>query len=426
VVYAYLTANFNNKLAATNKLVTVTGISISGVDATNYTLTSNSSTTTATIAKKELTITGSITANKIYDATQTASVTNGVLQGIISPDVVNVNESGLFDTKNVGIGKTITSTSTITGADAANYFLTQPTLPTANITAKTISVTGAVASNKIYDATVNATVTGGTLVGVYPIDIPTVQLVQAGIFADKNVANGIGVTANCSLIGTDAPNYNLTQPILAARNITPKQLTMSGLTIPAFKVYNANTVATVTDAKTLQIAQAPGAGTTADGKPYTGDNVSITGTPAGTYNSKDVPTATTVTFSGLSLIGLQAGNYTLKPHDPILATIVKKKLTMSGLRVDPSKVYDGTVSVPSISGTPTLQSPEAPGTGDDNDGKPYTFTGGDDVSVTGTAVATYNSKNVVDANKVSFLKIPFPRSAGWVAVSTALNVLNCF
>jgi gliding motility-associated-like protein len=402
VVYAFLTANFNNKTAAINKLVTVTGITISGGDATNYTLTANTATTTATITKKELTVTGSTTANKIYDATVDASVASGILQGIISPDIVTLTESGTFDTKNVGIGKTVTSTSTIGGGDALNYYLTQPILPTANITAKTISVTGAVASNKIYDATVNATVTGGTLVGVYPIDIPTVNLVQSGIFADKNVNNGIGVTANCSLIGADAPNYSLLQPILAARNITPKELTMSGLTIPTFKVYDATTVATITDAKTLQTAQAPGAGTTADGKPYTGDIVSITGTPVGTYNSKDVPTATRVTFSGLSLTGSQAGNYTLKIQDPILATIVKKKLTMSGLRVDPSKVYDGTVNVPSVTGTPTLQVPQAPGAGTTDDGKPYTFSGGDDVRVIGIPTAVYNSKNVVEANRVIF------------------------
>ncbi len=402
VVYAFLTANFNNKTAANNKLVTVTGITISGGDATNYTLTANTATTTATITKKELTVTGSTTANKIYDATVGASVASGILQGIISPDIVTLTESGTFDTKNVGIGKTVTSTSTIGGADALNYYLTQPILPTANITAKTISVTGAVASNKIYDATVNATVTGGTLVGVYAIDISTVNLVQSGIFADKNVNNGIGVTANCSLTGADAPNYSLSQPILAPKNITPKELTMSGLTIPAFKVYDATTVATITDAKTLQTAQAPGAGTTADGKPYTGDNVSITGTPVGTYNSKDVPTATRVTFSGLSLTGSQASNYTLKIQDPILATIVKKKLTMSGLRVDPSKVYDGTVNVPSVTGTPTLQVPQAPGAGTTDDGKPYTFSGGDDVRVIGIPTAVYNSKNVVEANRVIF------------------------
>ena len=401
VVYAYLTANFNNKLAATNKLVTVTGISISGVDATNYSLTSNSSTTTATITKKELTVTGSITANKIYDATPTASVTSGILQGIISPDIVTLTEAGSFDTKNVGVGKTITAISTIGGADAENYFLTQPILPTANISAKTISVTGAVASNKIYDATVNATVTGGMLVGVYPIDVPTVQLVQSGIFADKNVANSIGVTANCSLTGADAPNYGLTQPILSAKNITAKELTMSGLTIPATKVYDATTVATVTDAKTLQAAQTPGSGNSTDGKPYIGDNVSITGTPVGTYDYKDVPTATKVNFSGLFLSGIQTNNYTLKMQDPILAKIVKKKLTMLGLSVSASKVYDGNTTA-AVIGTAALQSPEAPGAGNLADGKPYTFTGGDDVRVTGTPIAVYNDKNVVVANRVIF------------------------
>jgi gliding motility-associated-like protein len=402
VAYAFLTANFNNKIAANNKLVTVTGITISGGDATNYTLTTNTATTTATVAKKELTVSGSTTANKIYDATVAAVVASGVLQGIISPDIVTLTQSGTFDTKNVGIGKTITSTSTIGGNDAGNYYLTQPVLPTANITAKTISVTGAVASNKIYDATVNATVTGGTLVGVYPIDVSTVNLVQSGIFADKNVANNIGVTATCSINGANAYNYSLVQPILTAKNITTKELTMSGLSVLATKIYDATTNANVIDAKTLQAAITPGTGTSSDGKPYTGDIVNIAGTPVGTYDFKDVPTATKVTYTGLSLSGAQAGNYTLKIQGPSLAKIVKKKLTMLGLSVAPSKVYDGTTNVPSVLGTASLQSPEAPGTGNSDDGKPYAFTGGDDVRVMGTPIAVYNSKNVVDANRVIF------------------------
>ena len=68
----------------------------------------------------------------------------------------------------------------------------------------------------------------------------------------------------------------------AAATITAKALTMSGLSVPASKIYNATTVAVVSGTPTLQAAETAGTGTTGDGKPYSGDTVSITGTVTGT------------------------------------------------------------------------------------------------------------------------------------------------
>jgi len=62
---------------------------------------------------------------------------------------------------------------------------------------------------------------------------------------------------------------------------------------------------------TLQAAEAAGTGTTSDGKPYNVDSVSLTGTVTGIYNTKDVATAASVTFGGVSLMGTGNGNYTL-------------------------------------------------------------------------------------------------------------------
>jgi len=110
-----------------------------------------------------------------------------------------------------------------------------------------------------------------------------------------------------------------------------KALTMSGLSIPASKVYNANTVAVVTDAKTLQSAESKGNATVSDGAPYSGDAVSITGTPAGTYASKDVANNIVVTYSGLSLTGGQAANYNLTIQPATTANITAKALTVEGI-----------------------------------------------------------------------------------------------
>ena len=63
---------------------------------------------------------------------------------------------GIFDTKDVGTGKTVTVTGlTLTGADTGNYIMIAPTT-TADITAATLTVSGITASNKVYDGTTDA------------------------------------------------------------------------------------------------------------------------------------------------------------------------------------------------------------------------------------------------------------------------------
>ena len=126
--------------------------------------------------------------------------------------------------------------------------------------------------------------------------------------------------------------------------ITAKALTYSGPTVPSSKVYDGTTTAVVGGtAAALQTAEATGSGTTADGKPYSGDTVSATGTATATYNTKDVATANLVTFAGVSLTGTQSGDYTLTALTQA-ATITPKALTYSGLTVPASKVYDGTTT----------------------------------------------------------------------------------
>ena len=174
---------------------------------------------------------------------------------------------------------------------------------------------------------------------------------------------------------------------------------MSGLSVASSKVYDGTTSAVVLGTAVLQAHETFAPGTSGDGKPYIGDTVSITGTAIGTYNNKDVGAGTTVTFSGLSLTGGQAGNYTLTLQSPASATITTKALTMSGLSVPASKIYDGTLAAV-VNGTAALHSAEATGgAATTSDGKPYI---GDTVSLTGTALGTYNSKNVGIATTVTF------------------------
>jgi autotransporter-associated beta strand protein len=93
--------------------------------------------------------------------------------------------------------------------------------------------------------------------------------------------------------------------------MTPKALTVTGLSVPASKLYDGTTAtATPNGAPTLQGAEVAGPGTGGDGAPYTGDAVTVSGPAIGSYNSKDVASANLVTFNGLSTAN---ANYTITP-----------------------------------------------------------------------------------------------------------------
>ena len=99
------------------------------------------------IAPRELTMDARVT-DKTYDGTTDATVNPGTLSGIVGSDDVSVAEAsvrGTFDNEFVGTGKSVTFPPfTLTGDQAGNYTLTQPTV-TGNIIAasQTPTITGA-------------------------------------------------------------------------------------------------------------------------------------------------------------------------------------------------------------------------------------------------------------------------------------------
>jgi hypothetical protein len=146
------TAVFDTKDAGTSKVVTSTGMTLTGARAFNYSLVSVA-ITTADITP--LGITGNFTAdNKIYDGTTAAVILTRSLNGIIGPDVVSLNGgTASFDTKNVGTNKVVTSSDmTLEGDQAGNYSLTSVGTATASITVKSASVT-VNAATKMYGQT---------------------------------------------------------------------------------------------------------------------------------------------------------------------------------------------------------------------------------------------------------------------------------
>ena len=134
-----LTGAASDKNVGENKTVTVTA-SIDGADKDNYVLT-QPGTTTATICKAALTITGVTATDREYDGTTAVILNGGELVGVIGTDNVTVNlGNGTIEDKNVGNGKAVTTAITLGGTDGGNYALTQPEGITVNLTAKKITV----------------------------------------------------------------------------------------------------------------------------------------------------------------------------------------------------------------------------------------------------------------------------------------------
>lgn len=174
----------------------------------------------------------SITKTKVYDGNTTVVVSAGNFTNKVGSDDVTVSAVANYDNANFGTGKTITVAYTIGGSAAGNY--TKPVDFTANdgeITKKELTISGAVAQNKVYDGTNVATVvfTGASLVGVVGAEAVTINSsAYAATFAQINVGTGIAVTVTgVTLNGVGAANYTLAQPTGLTANITVAPLTIT-------------------------------------------------------------------------------------------------------------------------------------------------------------------------------------------------------
>ncbi|HEY2623131.1 MAG TPA: YDG domain-containing protein [Dyella sp.] len=226
--------------------------------ASNYTLTGGIDW--VTISPAQLLVTGTTVNTKVYDATTAATLSGATLSGVLLADSVTLGNdtSGTFNNKNVGTNKAVAAgTMTISGADAANYTLVQPTSLTGAITARPI-VVNATGLNKVYDGTTSATATlasNGILAG----DTVTFNYTSAS-FNTPNVGTGIGVQVNgIGGSGTDSGNYTFNNTAMTNANITPAVLNLTGVRVydgstnAAANIIGNNGVLTGVDGQTLTL-----------------------------------------------------------------------------------------------------------------------------------------------------------------------------
>jgi hypothetical protein len=281
----------------------------------------------STVSAKALTISNPGVVTKVYDNTTSAMVT-GTLSGVVNGDSVSFTDSGsTFASANAGTNN-VTASLSLTGADAANYSLTTPTGLTGVITPKALTVSGAGASNKVYDATTTAVITNATLIGVLNGDVVTVS--GGGTFASANVGTDIAVSAALTLGGAQAGNYSLTQPTGLSADITAKTVTVSGITA-ADKIYDGSTTATLDTSGASLVGNLDGGNLTLN-----------TGSASGAFSDADVGTDKTVSISGLTLGGSASDNYSLtQPTASADITVKALSITANNVSKDFGQTLTG-------------------------------------------------------------------------------------
>jgi hypothetical protein len=317
-----LSAMFANANIGTAKPVTVSGLSLAGSASSNYSLTQPTGFT-ADITAKALTITATA-ADKVYDGTTTETGTVTLSTDAVLADGVSATfTSATFDDKNVGTGKTVTMSGiSLSGMNLSNYTFPTSVTTTADITPKTLTVT-ALGPTREYNHSRTAAVTLSTD-NVEGDDV-TASYSYAR-FDTKNVGTNKNIlVTGISLSGTDAGNYTLASDCInTTGTITAKPITVTAIGVN--KVYDGGTTAVV---------QLSSEGI------YGGDDVTILGT--GAFDAPDVGINLPVHITAISLIGNDAGNYSVNTTAETTASITQ---TIGTITLNPennlTKTYDGT------------------------------------------------------------------------------------
>ncbi|GLQ99726.1 YDG domain-containing protein [Dyella mobilis] len=319
-------ADFSQSNVGTGVAITVNGITAVGANASNYTF-NTSTTTSGNISPAVL----SLTSTRVYDATTNADASlfgnNGVLTGV-DGQTLTLSGTGTLSTKNVGErqpfalnglnGFTLTGDN---GASAANYTFVGGD-NWVNITPVTLYITGATATDRVYNGTTQDAVTGAQLSGLLGGDTVTLGNATAGTFASKDVGTNKTVTTDMTLDGTDAGNYILVQPTGLTANVTPLAIAVTAT--GTNKVYDGNTLDTVGLGSSGVIA---------------GDQVDFASTSAN-FSDKNAGNGKAVTVDGISASGADAGNYVLlNTTTTTTANITPLAITISATGTN--KVFDG-------------------------------------------------------------------------------------
>ncbi len=225
------TGLFASADVGTDITVAVT-VTLSGTGtARNYSLPTNVINTTASITDEAITITGVSATNRAYDGTTAVALTGGTLVGVAAGDELLVGfdlHTGSVESAGAEDGKAVTTAITLTGTKAGNYTLAQPSGITVDIAQATLTLLDATVTDKVYDSTTDASVTGVTFDGLATGESLAIgtDYTASGVFASADAATDIPVSVTASLIDTSLTrNYTISGAGGATATITPCTIT---------------------------------------------------------------------------------------------------------------------------------------------------------------------------------------------------------
>ncbi|MBN2667670.1 MAG: T9SS type A sorting domain-containing protein [Bacteroidales bacterium] len=257
-------------------------------------------TVNVTVTPKELTVSNMIVEDKVYDGNNIAIINSATLNGVVGADDVVLNDAntGTFNQTNIGIDIPVTVNMSISGTDIENYTLAQANNLFADIISKVLLVSDATAENKIYDGNNTAVIDGAILSGVVGGEDVYLSNYTSGTFAQSQIGNGISVSTNMTIDGSDIGNYSLTQPVGLFADITVRELTVGGSFTVADKIYDGNTSATMTQNNLILQNIVPN------------DDVSLTNVVT-VFESSEIGLNIPVNISSAEITGTDVNNYSL-------------------------------------------------------------------------------------------------------------------
>ncbi len=347
------TGTFASKDVGTYNNVGISGISLSGADAGNYTLSGNAvSNATASITPRTVTL----SATKVYDGSSAFS--SGVNIGNVVTGEDLQFSGATANSAHAGSASYLNALTLANGSNgsASNYQLPAMNAASssnaATITPKALTTILANSSvSKEYDGTTTAPagftpnwnisgfVNGDTAAGISGSSSYDSAHVAS---ASKVTVSGMTLGAITGSNNSLASDYTLdTSSRFVAASITPKTLTTALTNSSVTKVYDGSTSA--------PSGFTPGWNVTGFVSGDTG--ATISGSAA--YDSAHVASASKITVSGMTLSGItgnrgsQASDYTLDAASRFVnASITPRTITATLANTGVSKTYDGTDSAP--------------------------------------------------------------------------------
>ncbi|NII23440.1 T9SS type A sorting domain-containing protein, partial [Pseudoflavitalea sp. X16] len=331
---------YDTRNVGTNKTLTASGLVINdGNGGNNYTVT-YATNTAGVISARDIHVTAQ-SDNRIYNGT-TSSAVAPVVDPLQTGDVIGTAPTQVYDTRNVGTGKTLTASGLVIndGNSGNNYNILYAPDNTGVISARDIHVT-AQTDSRVYNGTTSSAIA------------PVVESLQTGdaigtaptqVFDTRNVGTNKSLIASGLMIsdGNSGNNYNILYSpdntgVISARDIHVTAQSDN-------RIYNGTTSSAV--APVVDPVQ-------------TGDAIGTV--PTQVYDTRNVGTGKILTASGLVINDGNSGNNYNVLYNPDNTGVISVRDIHVTAQPD-NRIYNGTTSSAVAPVVDPLQTGDAIGT----------------------------------------------------------------